>query len=486
MKHRLLLFTICSSPFLLLAQAKEEKWNLKKCVEYALQHNISVKQADIQARVAGLQYQQVKLNKLPTANFSTGTGLQFGTSINRATNVYSDEQALYQNFQFSSSMQLYNFGRIKNNTLVQQYSAEASLQDIAKAANDVSLSVATYYLQVLSAREQVSISELQISQTKEQIGITQKKVLAGTLPELSLAEQEAQLATDSSNWVAAKTNNDQSLLMLKGLLNLDAAAAFDVEVPAVENIPVEPIAALQPEPLYQLALQNQPTQKGNEFRIKAAEKNILASKAAMYPVLSMGINLSSNFYNTLHTYNGYTLNGFSPTGAYVTDKNGNQLSVMSPDYSLIESRRSFSDLWSGWGEQLKHNFGQSIGFNITVPIFNNGQAKIGYEQSKLNLKSYTLQKEQADQKLKQDIYTAYTNALNAAQKLASGKKSIEATQKAYDYALKRYQNGLLATLDLLTNQNNLLRAKMQQVVNQFDYVFKMKLLEFYKGQGLKL
>ena len=135
---------------------------------------------------------------------------------------------------------------------------------------------------------------------------------------------------------------------------------------------------------------------------------------------------------------------------------------------------------------MKHNFGQGIGFNISVPLFNNGQAKIGYEQSKLNLKSYTLQQEQANSKLKQDIYTAYTNAINAFQKLSSGQKTIETSQKAYDFAVKRYDNGLLTTLDLLTNQNNLLRAKMQQVVNQFDYVFKMKLLEFYKGQGLKL
>ena len=486
MIRRILLITIYSLPFLLNAQNKVEKWDLKKCVEYAMQHNISVKQADIQSRIAALQYKQAKLNKLPTANLSTGIGLQFGTSINRATNVYSDEQALYQNFQFSSNMQLYNFGRIKNNILTQQYSAEASLLDIAKASNDAALSVTTYYLQVLSAGEQMNISVLQIHQTEEQKDITNKKVIAGSLPELNLAELEAQLATDSSNYIAAKTNYDQSLLMLKGLLNLDAALPFDIEVPNVDKIPVEPIAALQPEPLYQLALTTQPTQKGNELRIKAAEKNVLVSKAAMYPVISMGINLSSNFYNSFNNYTGYTFNGYTPTGEYVIDKSGNQLSVLSPDYTINQSRRSFSELWNGWGEQLKHNFGQGIGFNISVPLFNNGQAKIGYEQSKLNLKSYTLQQEQANSKLKQDIYTAYTNAINAFQKLSSGQKTIETSQKAYDFAVKRYDNGLLTTLDLLTNQNNLLRAKMQQVVNQFDYVFKMKLLEFYKGQGLKL
>ena len=486
MKSRFFLLTVFSIPFLLSAQNKVEKWDLRKCVDYAMQHNISVKLADIQARIAALQFLQAKMNKLPSANLSTGLGLQFGTSIDRTTNVYSNEQALYQNFQFSSSMQLYNFGRIKNNILSQQYNAQASLQDIAKASNDAALSVTTYYLQVLSADEQLNISNLQIQQTQEQIDITSKKVKVGSLPELNLAEIEAQLATDSSNYIAAKTNYDQALLMLKGLLNLDAALPFDIVVPDVDKIPVVPITDLQPEPLYQLALITQPTQKGNEYRIKSAEKNVLVSKAAMYPILSFGINLSSNFYNSFQNYTGYTLNGYSPTGAYVVDNGGNHLNVLSPNYSLIQSRRSFSQLWDGWGEQLKHNFGQGLGFNISVPIFNNGQAKIGYEQSKLNLKSYVLQQEQANTKLKQDIYTAYTNAINAHQKLVSGIKAVETAQKTYDYSMKRYQNGLLATIDLLTNQNNLLRSKMQQVVNQFDYVFKMKLLEFYKGQGLKL
>ena len=487
MKPNILLFTICSFPFLLSAQSKSEKWSLKKCIDYAIEHNISVKQADVQARIAALQFQQAKLNQLPTANFATSAGLQFGTSIDRTTNVYTDEQALYQNFQFSSNMQLYNFGRLKNNVLSQKYNAQASLQDIAKASNDAALSVATYYLQVLSAKEQVDISILQISQSQEQITITQKKVIAGSLPELNLAELQAQIATDSSNWVAAKTNYDQSLLMLKGILNLDAALPFEIEVPAADKIPVEPIASLLPEPLYQLALNNQPAQKGNDLRIKSAEKNILAAKAALYPVLSMGINLSSNFYNSFQNITGYTINGYSNTGSYVADNNGNKLGyVFSPDISVIQSRNSFSQLWTGWSDQLKHNFGQGVGFNLSVPIFNNGQAKIVYEQSKLNLKTYVLQQDQANMKLKQDIYTAYTNAINSMQKLEAGKRSVESSQKAYDYAMKRYENGLLPTLDLLTNQNNLLRAKMQQAVNEFDYVFKMKLLEFYKGQGLKL
>ena len=127
-----------------------------------------------------------------------------------------------------------------------------------------------------------------------------------------------------------------------------------------------------------------------------------------------------------------------------------------------------------------------MGINLSVPIFNSGQSRNAYQRSKLDLRNVELQKTQADLKLKQDIYTAYNNATASLQKFNAGKKAVENAQKAYDFALKRYEVGLLGSLELITNQNNLLRAKVQQLSNQYEYVFRMKVLEFYKGQGLKL
>ncbi|MCW3088583.1 MAG: efflux system, outer rane lipoprotein CmeC, partial [Sediminibacterium sp.] len=160
--------------------------------------------------------------------------------------------------------------------------------------------------------------------------------------------------------------------------------------------------------------------------------------------------------------------------------------VQSPLYKVTQVSRGFGDLWNGWGRQLDNNFGQNVGVSISVPIFNNGQGKNTYQQSKLYLKRAELTRQQSDQTLRQDIYTAYSNAITALQKFNAGKKTVESAQKAYDFASKRYEVGLLSSLDLITNQNNLLKAKMQQLSNQYDYVFKMKLLEFYKGKGLKL
>lgn len=469
----------------IIAQNTNEKWSLKQCIEFASKNNISVKQADIQARISALQLKQAQLAPYPNATFSSGLGTQFGRSIDRTTNIYSNTQSLYQNLQLQAGVQVFNYNRINNNIAYANFSAKAALEDVAKAANDASLSVCTYYLQILASKEQLMINQVQIEQTKAQLFVTKKKVDAGSLPELNLIELEAQLANDSSNYINAKTSFDQNVLALKGVLNLDAAAPFEVELPDVSKIPIIALAELQPELVYYLALNNQPLQKGNELRIKAFEKNVLVNKAQLYPSLSFGANLSSNFYNSFKKIDGFNFNGYTPSGDIVTI-GGTNYDINSPNVSFTQSKRKFGQLWDGYGKQLDNNFGQTFGFNLTVPIYNNGQYRIAYEQSKLSYKTQLLNKESADLTLKQNIYTAYTNALAALEKFNAGKKSLASYQKAFDFATKRYEVGLLGTLDLLTNQNNLLRTKLQQVSNEYDYVFKMKLLEFYKGQGLKL
>lgn len=470
------------------AQRASDRWDLRHCIEHALQFNISIKQADIQARIAALQAKQAKYNIYPSINGSSSTGVRFGRSIDPTTNTFATSQFLYQNFGLNAGFQLYNFGRLKNSELVANFNAQAALADVAKIANDISFNVATYYLQVVAAKEQITISEIQIAQTQNQYDITRKRVDAGVLPELNIAEAEAQLATDSSNYYVAKGNYEQSLLNLRGLLNLDVDVLFGIETPKVEDIPVESFADLQPEAVYTMALDYQPLQKANALRIKAAEKNILVTRAQMYPTITMGGNLSTNFSNSFKMINGASFLGYAPiTGSEpIINYSSVNYYVQNPIYRFSTKSRSFGDLWNGWGDQLSNNFGQNIGVSLSVPIFNNFSAKINLQTSKLQLKSAQLQKEQGDLTLRQDIYTAYTNAVTALQKFNAGRKSVESAQKAYDFGVKRFDAQLLSSLDLITLQNNLLRAKLTQLTNQFDYVFKMKLLEFYKGKGLKL
>jgi len=424
-----------------------QKWTLRQCVDYAIKNNISVKQADVQARIAALQAKQTSMYQLPSLSFNTSIGPSFGRSLDISTNGYTNLASLSQSYGLQGGIEIYNWGKLKNNVQASSFNLKAALSDIEKTANDVALNVATYYLQILATHQQIDIVKVQIQQTKNNLDVTRKKVEAGALPELNALEFESQLAVDSNNLVSAETSYNQSLLAMKGLLNLDAAKQFDVEIPDVKKIPLENLADLQPEAVYHLALDNQPSIKSNKFRIQANEKNVLVNKAGLYPSVTGNYSLSTGYIDYL------TNTGFSKT-AYFT--------------------------------QLNNNFRQNIGIGISVPIFNNGINRTNYEQSKISLQNSKITEEQIEQKLKLDIYTAYSNSLNALQKFNASIKQVEVAQKAFDFANKRYEVGLLNTLDLITNQNNLLRAKTQNLADQYDYVFKMKLLEFYKGQGLKL
>jgi outer membrane protein len=282
MKYILYLFFITIS---LSATAQTpQQWDLKTCVEYAIQHNISVQQADIQARLAKLQSELAKSNQLPTLNGSTGMGLRLGRSIDPTTNGFTNTQFLYNNFGMNGGVQIFNAGKLKNNADAANLSWQASEADKQNTSNDISLSVATYYLQVLSAIEQAEIAKIQIGQTTQQLAATKKRVEVGLLPELNLLELETQLANDSSTYISANANVEQSKMSMKALLNLDASQPFDIQVQAVDQIKLQSFADLQPDYIYTVAAQNLPSVKAANLRVKAAEKNKLVAKANFYPL----------------------------------------------------------------------------------------------------------------------------------------------------------------------------------------------------------
>ncbi|HAN37818.1 MAG TPA: TolC family protein [Chitinophagaceae bacterium] len=485
LRKLIILLTLAGSTTIASAQ---ETWTLRRMVDHAMQQNISVKQADVQARIQALVLQQAKYNQLPSASFGTGLGMQFGRSIDPTTNQFTTTQLLFNNLSVNGGIQLYNAGQIKNNIAYSALLVQASLADKAKAANDIALSVCNFYLQALAAREQVKISAVQIGQTKAQLDITRKRVEAGNLPELNVAELEAQLANDSSNYITSEVNFQQAVLSLKALLNLNMAEPFAIDTPSVNNIPLQGLLDLQPDYVYNLARNNQPQQLGDSLRIAAAKQNIKIVRAGFYPTVSFGYNLTSAFANTLKTIDpsSFAITGAAPTGSFVT-VGGTNYAVLEPTVAFKTMQRNFGQWWDGYGRQVDQNFRQSVAFQVNVPIFNNANnTRISYNRAKLDVQNQQLVQQGNLQKLQQDIYTAYTAAEAAMRRFYAGQKSVESAQKAYEFALKRYDAGLLPTIDLITNQNNLLRAKLQQLNNQYDYIFRMKLLEFYKGQGLQL
>jgi len=376
------------------------------------------------------------------------------------------------------------------NWFSQRYAVEASKLDqqaaeaaIDKARDDIALNVAVAYLQTLLANEQIAITGVQIEQTASQLDFVQKRVKAGVLPELNLIEVQAQLARDSATYITAQSTYQQNLIQLKALLNLDMAAPFEIETPDVSQIPVETLTALQPNYVYEMALKNLPQQRANQLRYQSAVKNIQVAKSSMYPTLSAFAGVGSSYSprypdqsKTVVTRNP----GYDTLNFVIESSPGVFKPVLAPD---IKTTVPFAP----YGKQVFDiTLGQRVGINLSVPIFNNRQLKTNWERSKLNAQNIQLQMSQDNLRLQADIYNAYTNAVNAQQRYLSAKKAAEASQKALDFSLKRYNAGLLSVFELIINQINFTRAKLDVVTAQFEYVFRMKLLEFYKGQGLKL
>jgi outer membrane protein len=458
-------------------------WDLKRSVEYALANNITVKQAEISSQQAELDFRQNRFGLYPNASFSNNWGLSFGRRENPTTGIFENTNSLYSSFSFNSSINIFNFFSQRNTIAASKYELQAYKALETKARNDIALRVANGYLLALQAKEQVEINELQISLTKEQLEMTRKRVEAGALPELNAAEIEAQLARDSSTLVTSIANRELQLLQLKAILNLDAAAPFDIETPQVESIRVLPLSELEPETIYALALVNLPQQSINEFRIKAAEKNRDAARGLMYPSIGAFAGLSSNFFGAMQKSIPGNPTGEQPTGLFVKDGT-TILPVFSPTISGRKENKSLGEIWSGFGNQLEANFGQSVGLGISVPIFNRFSSRSNWLRSKLIVRNLQFQKDLDNQTLKQEIYTAYNNVKAALQKQVASKKAVETAQRSYELSKKRYDVNLLTSFELITNQNNLFRAQIDLLLARYDYVFKMKVLEFYKGQGL--
>jgi outer membrane protein len=473
---KLLLWLLPISLISHMSQA-QDKWDLKRCVNYALANNISIRQSDVQARLSKLTLNQSRLSQIPTLSFSTALGLNSGNALNQANYTIENRTFISNNLAVQSSVVLFNGFNLHNVIASNRYAWEAALALTDRTRNDVSLNVANAYLQVLLAVEQAEAARAKLQLSQSQLEITRKQVKAGSLPELNAAELESQVAQDSSNFISLTGTIQQNVLTLKAYMGLEAGAPFDVDTPPVDEIPVEKISEVQPETVYAMALANQPLQKADALQIESARKSVLANKGARYPTVTLGGNLGANYIS-------------SPTPDLSTARFSKldtlPIQLAGNPNPIVQNAYTFDNHTIGYFRQLNNYFNQYVGLNVSIPILNNGILRTNYARSKLNLRNTELQRDQDNLTLKNNIYQAYTAAVTAQQKYEANKISVTASGKSADYAQKRYGVGMLNTIDLLTNQNNYFNAKINLLSSQYDYVFKMKVLEFYKGLGIKL
>lgn len=458
--------------------AAQDTWSLQRCVDFAMSHNIQIKQQDVQKRLAELTYRQSQLSQVPTLGAAVNTGYNFGRSIDPTQNTFVSQSIFRASPSMSAGADLFNWFSKRNNIAANKYEAQANSHLLDKAKNDVAFNIATTFLQILLNNEQVNINKVAMQQTKSQLENTKKLVLAGSVPESNQADLEAQLARDSGNLVTAENNVVLSILQMKAYLNLGFDIAFQPEIPAnISNIPLPALNEVDPEMVYSAAISNNPLVKADSLRIRSLQKAVASARGTLFPTISIGGDLSSN-YSSTYKEQFLTPPESGPIGT--VDVNGTKYPVISLPIPGSDYRKA------DFGRQMNNNFSQSIGLSLNIPILNMWQLRTNYNKSKLNLYNQQLTRDADNQKLRQDIYTAHANALAAIQKFYAATKGVEASQKAYDFATKRFNLGLMNTIDYITTQNNLFQAQINKVSAQYDYIFKMKLLEFYRDQRITL
>ena len=460
----------------------QDTWDLRRCVDYAIANGISVKQADVQARIAALNTKRAKAQTYPTLNFSTQGGYNLGRSINPTNNQYTTSDVLFQNYTLSSNITVFNFFSLKNNHKAIATLEEANKIFVDAAKTNITLSVANYYLNYLLSLETANAAKLKVDLTRQQLGNTRKLVDAGSMPELNAAQLEAQLATDSSSYITAMATADQNKINLMGALSLDMATPFEVSIPDVDKIPLEPIAELQPGDVYQAALGTQPQQKFDSLNVLAQQYTVKSTKAAQYPTISAFAQLGSTYASTFANYaETYVPNGkFDTLGSVLV--NGAKYYTTTPGYNINTTSTKIPYLT----QVTNNNFTQAFGVTLNVPIANNRQLKTNYQIAKLNLENFKLTQKQDDITLQSNIYLAYSSAVSSLESYNAAVKAHQTQQYAYDLSKKRYDIGVLSTIDLILTENNLFTAEVTELSDKYNYVFRMKILEFYKGQGVKL
>lgn len=439
----LLSLAVC---FLALQSNAQEQWSLEKSIRYAQQNSLTVKQNEINIKAAKLNEKGNKLSRYPNVSGSASGFLQFGQTINPTTNQFESQRISSNRYSVNASVPIYTGGRIVNSIKQSQIDIKVAEADLEAFSNDMALNVASAYLNILLAEEQLENAKKRREQTQAQLDQTDKLIQAGSRPEADRLDILALIARDEQAIITQQNSVELGYLSLKNLLQLEPDYDLVIDKPQVV-IPDATPENLQLTDVYSQALQTQPIIKAGEHRLKSAELGVDIARSGKRPTVSLSGSLNSN-------WSSFENPPFFEREAYFT--------------------------------QLENNFGQNVGIQINIPIYDNGQTKINMENAELNILRTQIANKQDRQQLKTDIQTAIANARATKKTLEAAQRSVEALEISYNNTQKRYKLGAANTFEFTTSQNNLEQAKVDLIVAKYEYLFRLKIVDFYQGKTITL
>jgi len=423
----------------------QDVWSLEKCINYALDNNIKIKQGVISTQYQQNQLKQSKLSRLPNLNGQLSQNENYGRSLTYL-NTYENINSSETDAGLGTSLPVFQGFQITNSISKLKLDLQASVEDLAKAKSDISVNIASTYLSILFAKDLVKVSENQLKVTHLQIAQINEKVEAGSLARGSLLDIEAQAAGEELDLVNAKNQLQIAKLALTQLLELPVKDTFDVEVPELPEISAQASIATSNE-VYTASLQNRPEIRAADFRHQSSAYQLKMAQSALYPNISLYANLYDN-YNNMYT-------------------------------DLKKEKIPF-------GTQLSNNQRKGFGFQMNIPIFNRFQSKIQIDNARLQVLNTGLDLESAKKLLRSDIETAQTSAIAALNRFISNKKAVSSIREAFRYSEEKFSVGLVNAVEYNTAKTKLAKSESDLLQAKYEFIFRTKILDFYRGLPLKL
>ena len=410
------------------------QWTLENCIKYAIERNISIKQMEITQQSAKTNLNSAQMAFLPDLNASVGQNWNFGRT-QMESGLYENKTQSNTSFSVGSSMPIFAGGRLINSVSKAKIDLQSAFLNIEKAKNDIELQVTSLFFEVLFQKEILKIANEQFLTTKQQVAKTELMVKSGKVPTSQLFDIQAQAANDTLSVVQANGNLKLALLNLAQSLELQEVENFDIVSP---NIEMKNYFLQTSHNIYNQAVNNKPEIKSQEFSVKSAEKSLKIAKSAYFPTINLSAGVGTNYF------------------------------------FLYENLQN-----AAFNKQINSNLSEYISLNLNIPIFSRLSVTNQAKQAKFNIENQQLLLENAKKQLFKEIQTAYLNAVTANEKQNTATQAVSAAQEAFRYAQERYSNGKSSVFEFSQAQARLFQAQAEEAQAKYDYIFKIKVLEFY-------
>ena len=422
------------------AQAKT--WTLQECIEYAMQHNITLQRAKLQQQSAKEDVNQSKAALLPSLNASTSHNLGYRpwqssgitTVTNGTVNTKVDKTSYNGSYGLNASWTVWNGNRNRNQVKLTRLTEEQAELEIQETANSIQEKIAQLYVQILYLKEAVKVNEASLETSRKNEERGREMVEVGKMSKADLAQLSAQRSNDEYNIVSAQAQVENYKLQLKQLLEILGDEAFDVAAPdaamTTNEMALADVPALMS--VYEQALATRPEIQSAEMAVKSSDVSIDIAKAGRMPTVSLQASASTN-------------------------------SLANND----------------WSDQMKSNFNTGAGVSVSVPIFDQRQTKTNVNKARIQRESNLLALQDQQKQLYQTIENYWLDATTNQQKFRAAMATVESEQQSYDLLQEKFNVGLTNIVELMTGKDRLLQAEQNRLQSKYMTILNLQMLKFY-------